>query len=287
MNENSQQENGVPYVTIETMTKELVDRLKANNTANRPIKPTVVEYLKREMVAGRFQLTNQGISVSRNGLVLDGGHRLEACAKAGYPPVRMLVLWNADPASQFCVDTHAKRSMADMMTLWFDRDVNSRRVAILTVCWRARQKWWTGLGKPSPHDMKELIGIFTDQLDWSKEFIWLAKLPASFSAAIFEVWAPERGVVLDAFMTSVLNGEILAAGDPAYALREYLIASKKKKSGGVAQSREHYEKAMFAVLAHIRGEPVPKLKRAETFAESDLRPALGIPKNEQLQPMAA
>jgi hypothetical protein len=107
-----------PKCEIVTLDKPLVDWLLSINTDNRPIKPNVVNNYEQEMISGEWYVTGQGISISTEGILLDGQHRLLAAKKAGYPPVQVCIVYGVDKRAQIKVDTHAKRSANDLLALY-------------------------------------------------------------------------------------------------------------------------------------------------------------------------
>lgn len=59
--------------------------LELNNTSNRKIVKAHVERIARDMLAGRFRETHQGIAFGVDGSLLDGQHRLSAIVLANTP----------------------------------------------------------------------------------------------------------------------------------------------------------------------------------------------------------
>ena len=118
-----------PEVFIVTATKPLVDALIALNTHNRSIRTTAVDRLKADLVSDAWKLTASGVGVDSLGRLSDGQHRLEAIKAAGYPPVQFVLAIGLDPEAQGVVDRHAKRSLADALSLLQGRTVSTAMVA--------------------------------------------------------------------------------------------------------------------------------------------------------------
>jgi hypothetical protein len=88
--------------------------LATYNLANRTPREARVATYARDMAAGRWTFTTQGISFGTDGRLLDGQHRLMAVVQAGVT-VRMLV-WHGVPLDAV-FDTGTARSLADVLHL--------------------------------------------------------------------------------------------------------------------------------------------------------------------------
>lgn len=88
------------------------------NPTNRPLSKNRVYQFAAAMTRGEWRLTHQGIAF-RNGLLLDGQHRLAGIAKSGVT-VRMVVtnLDDSDDGDAFAViDTGRARTARDVLSL--------------------------------------------------------------------------------------------------------------------------------------------------------------------------
>jgi hypothetical protein len=98
------------------ITPEMSQELLVMNNANRRINHHVVDMYARDMKAGKWRLTHQGILLGKNHTVIDGQHRLEAIVKAGVT-VRMIVFIDAqhESALDVPVDVGYKRGTAAVL----------------------------------------------------------------------------------------------------------------------------------------------------------------------------
>lgn len=101
---------------IVDVTPELARTWLKANTRNRNLRQADVEKYARDMRAGRWQFTGEAIKFSKTGVLLDGQHRLHAIVKAGVP-VKTLVIWGIDDPAQHVMDTGAKRTPGDALSL--------------------------------------------------------------------------------------------------------------------------------------------------------------------------
>lgn len=244
-----------PTVEIVTASKPLIDELLAKNTHNRNVKKSHVEYLRQQIREGNWTLTNQGVGVSVSGYIVDGGHRLQAIVQEGYPPVQFILARNLPDRAQKYVDTHARRSMADVLTLFFNQKLSTQTVACLNTIWKAERNF-TQNRKPSPDEM---ISFFEEYGRDIKSVIGVTNATRLcspvFSAIVFLLHATGDNRVLE-FCDQVIKGELLQSGDPALALRNYLSSAK---GGGGAAQKERYYKTLSAAEAFIEGRRLAKL----------------------------
>lgn len=87
--------------------------LTKSNPTNRTVSRTTVAMLARAMQRGEWRVTNEGIGVSRDGVILDGHHRLQAVVLSGVS-VQMLVTYNIDPSSIFAINRGKSRTLANV-----------------------------------------------------------------------------------------------------------------------------------------------------------------------------
>jgi hypothetical protein len=104
------------HTQIKTVTPDEAAEMLSKNTRNRPLRPSHVRKLAREMTAGRFKLTHQGIAFNCDGTLLDGQHRLAAIVMAGTPQV-LMVTTGVDSGAVMVIDEHAKRTPFDGMLI--------------------------------------------------------------------------------------------------------------------------------------------------------------------------
>jgi hypothetical protein len=120
-----------PHCELMEVTPELAAQWLKKNTHNRRKNIRHVERLARDMVAGRFKLSHQGIAFSNTDCLIDGQNRLAAVILAKRP-VEMYVWFNMPMAAQAVADLGEQRNTADVLTLT-DRfgNVHKREIATL------------------------------------------------------------------------------------------------------------------------------------------------------------
>jgi hypothetical protein len=250
---------------IVTLTKDMVDAFLAMNTSNRPIKKGVVEKYKRDMANGHWRLTNQGIGVSTDGVLLDGQHRLKAIKECGYPPVRMVIVQGLEPDAQNVVDQQAKRSSRDIFGIVFDTKVASITPAVL----KCLLKYEALFGNTSTdsHSVDELFEIYSKVEVSMIDIMEITKIergfwPAPCLAAMVLYHYQDHATYeqISTFEKQVRVGECLTRKMPTYHLRNMILTTRKTGNGmNVQQLR--YEKTKRALLAYVNGESLGILRQ--------------------------
>jgi hypothetical protein len=244
-----------PTVEIVTATPKLIKELRALDTHNRRRKKTHVDYLRNEIRAGRFSLTNQGIGVTVSGYICDGGHRLEAIELEGYPPVQFILVRGLPDSAQKYVDQHAKRSMGDTLSLFFDLSMSNTLVAMLNVF--IRMVIGDNIRKIGPDMLIEQYQLRENHIQQLLSVANARTLSAPVLAALLEAFWRTNDTRVLTFAEQVIRGELLQAGDPAFTLRRWLEACPSGGAG--SQQRERYFKTQSAVSAFLEGRRITKL----------------------------
>jgi hypothetical protein len=231
------------------------------NTTNRPIKKRVVEKYTRDIKAGKWMLTNQGIGISESGVLLDGQHRLQAIKDCGYPPIPILIVSGLSDDCRLAVDQHAKRSARDMLQFAFDYRVSSFAPAIATalICSKSPNGWAGG---------QTMSEIYECILEYDEEIETVVSLPknqktfaAPYLAAFIDCIKSGVGDVekLAKFINDVESGEMLTKTDPQFHLHN-LIRSTRMTGGGSVVRKERFEKAKKAFTAFANGQKMGVLR---------------------------
>lgn len=228
---------------IVTIQPEQAEKLLESQPSQRPVDERHVQVLSRDISAGKFTLTHQGIAFDESGLLFDGQHRLWACFTAGRA-IRVWVFFN-EPRSNFdVVDTRSKpRTPAQLAVV----KGQFHRIGLATAASTAARFLFTydrGLNPTHPHtglvfgsrDMDAtmaqhplLAGAverFVDSKALRRVGLTLGPTIALFM--MFEEADPARAAV---FIHQVLTGQNLSEGHPALSLRNALQNAKPSKAG--------------------------------------------------------
>lgn len=102
------------------------------NGRNRVLRRTLVRQLEAAIRRGEWKMTHQPIALDREGVLLDGQHRLHAILLSGVA-CRSLVAFDAERETFDCIDIGAKRSLGDVLSLPVDQASILRFIANLMV----------------------------------------------------------------------------------------------------------------------------------------------------------
>lgn len=245
---------------VVTATPQLMEELKSKDKKNRNRKESHIKYLQTEIREGRWSVTNQGIGVSRDGFIVDGGHRIEAIIREGCPPVQFVLVTGLPESAQKYVDIGAKRSMADILTLFFNSQINSKIVAVLNVILKKDSKWQSWKYGP------DVYASYFQKYALAFESIFavkgIAALPAPVVAAFVDEIASGNSVpsrTID-FAQQVTTGELIQQGDPAYALRNFI---SNNTGSAAAEIRTKFLKSHAALVAFLENRRISRLRTIE------------------------
>lgn len=278
---------------IETMTIGLANYLLDMNVKNRKVKRSKVETYVDQFERGRWVLTNQGIGVDFEGILVDGQHRLLSwleLAKAG-----VIARWDVVIVTGLCKDAQSKvdngalRTVADSLKLMMDSDVNNNLVAVVRILrggirvgkkkdGSGTEGFVTCTDASKKTDAQDVAAFLIEHLEDTIKPVMKAcgKQPAPIVAALCEYAL--RGYLPEAvdLAEQIRRGEGLTSSDPAYKIRERLLGNDAKdtKRRGLHSDTarcELYAKAVSACCAHARKQPLSKLYAATSWAGLPVR----------------
>jgi hypothetical protein len=251
---------------IADMSKALVDQLLTYNTNNRNVKQAVVERYSRDIKAGNWHITNQGIGVSDEGVLLDGQHRLLALKACNYPKVKMVIVWGLDKETQSYVDQHTKRSARDVFRLSFNASVSSYTPGILNVLARYEPDSGIFLGQGTTMSMDEMYHGFDIYADYIEMVISNSHDATFYTAPVLaaHVFVAAKSLVSNdqvrQFLIDIRTGENLTKTMPAYHLRAFLLSSRRATTKGGSLQFERYSKTKKAIISYAKGESMGALR---------------------------
>ncbi|PZE66941.1 hypothetical protein [Curtobacterium sp. MCBD17_021] len=109
-----------PEFDVVTVTPDLARAWLGLNTGNRKLKEANIRGFAADMAAGRWQLNGEAIKFRGPKhdpqKMQDGQNRMQAVIRAN-TPVQMFVVYNIPDTAQATMDSGAKRSVADQLTI--------------------------------------------------------------------------------------------------------------------------------------------------------------------------
>lgn len=250
-----------PAVYIVIATPQLVEWLLSMNTHNRQPRMWHIRALARDMLACAFLLTNQGVGVGRNGVLLDGQNRLLAMREANYPPVQFVLVLGLEPEAQFAVDRGLVRTLRDMFCLMLNKTVRNSVIAATRVLLSVRDQLVVSQDRPTLREMADKLDAVHEPLTAVLEAAGSSQRAPVLAALVDYATHHDLEAAID-LATQIRTGERLAQDDPAYRLRAILA---EVSGGGGAVAQRLYRQTVSACIAHANGRKVRMLREATSW----------------------
>lgn len=212
---------------IESITPAKAKKLLENRAANRSIRQRQVEYLAREMVEGRFIDNGESIKLNTNGQVIDGQHRLSAIIETGRP-MQLRVTYGLSPDAISTIDTGAKRTPGDALSINGFSDPNNRAAALTIINDYYRNGTLVSGNKLSPSATIDLALEYDTDRALAVGRRTKGIVPLSIAAALYYLASHAAAEKAEEFWEAVGSGEGLSAGSPALALRNRIVELKMR-----------------------------------------------------------
>lgn len=252
-------------VNIEYVDTDYARNLLKSNTINRPINQTNLKMLVSEMKNGNFVFNGDTITITSDGKIIDGQHRLLALIESGYSGNFIFVRGVAESAFS-TKDNGKKRSIQDV--LYISGEVNCSRLASALkaiISWEINKEFYSG-------ESFSVESFFTALENYPKVKYYVSWFSSGSSmlnkvgclsamagvCTIFNTkYSQEK---IEEFLLQVGHGENIAKGMPAYAFRERLQLSTRTQ-----RISQQIRIAMFAksLLAHCENKKMIICKVAE------------------------
>lgn len=214
------------------------------NVHNRNVRDSVVSRYARDMKAGAWRLTHQGIAFDKSEpdpgkTLVDGQHRLFAIVEADVP-VRLLVSFGVPMDAQGVIDDNLQRTMVDTMKLAHGRDdITNMHVAIAK-----RLLGNTKLGKFSRNEIVDALAQHDKAIAFAVSAfprvvrgITTAPVLSVVTRAFYTVDREQLGRFSEALLSGIIddkNGE-----QPILMLRNWLLEKAPLRGGSTDANRGH------------------------------------------------
>lgn len=220
----------VQHTELTQVTPEMAEEWLTSNTYNRTVRPGFVDAYAADMSANKWRLTHQGIAFDWNGVLGDGQHRLLAVLKSKRT-VLMNVTYNMDPEALANIDGAIARKVGDQFRL-IDGITDGRRVGACSVTIRDIESCFDTKATKMTFDQSRTIYARHKQgIDWAISVFRTRKtFGAAPMAGAMAYGYPRDPVKANHFAQQVVTGEQLTRKDPAYSLRNFLIAQQSNRT---------------------------------------------------------
>lgn len=242
--------------------------LEANSANQRNINRDALEKNSRALRDGKWVLNGESIILSTTSRLLDGQHRIHACANTGTGFWTILV--TGVPDEYFAtIDQGRTRSLTDVMTINDD----ARHAHLPTTLVMLGNYLNKTLSNPRPMsnsecmDLKAMSPHLLDSVRWCHDNLKgiIAASRIAWLHYVAQEFAPGRCVT---FFERLSDGVNLSADDPIYQLRARLIADRsttkrmpRKECVAIVIKawNAFYEGKRVKLLRFAAGEPFPRL----------------------------
>lgn len=240
-----------------TVTPDIAREWLKRNHHNRAVVKTVVERYARDMAAGEWKITHQGIAFAPDGSLLDGQHRLMAIVASGVTIISNVTQGVSEEAF-IAMDGGKSRTLADRLVLFKDPEANRLAVSFVVAYAVATHKF---NGRPTADETDDLFlelaegitaAVHTFKLHGKRK-----GLCRSAYGAALAVYIQKHPIQGKAFLEKYFSGINLSMGDPALTLREAIIQERIEES-----VYTQYWKTIGATLADAKGSKISKLVTA-------------------------
>lgn len=245
-----------PEVTtvVEVIDVELAKTLLALNRphqvgtegTNRALRPGQIHKFAQAMLAGDWELTNQGIGISSDDELIDGQHRLLALLLAAEtdPNISIIsnVTWNLSPNAKLAVDIGGVRRSGDFLAMKGIANGNKVGAALkLLHCYDTIPYDYTTWSRyaATPAHLMTLLDTYRNIEDAYQMGRGVMRItsPSSITAAMALVLRDRPDLVehLPRFLEPLKTGANLGIGNPVLALRTWCLNATmaKKRANGV------------------------------------------------------
>lgn len=219
-----------PTVSKILVTPEMAQRWLDRNTRNRRVRPATVKKYARDMAAGRWHLTGEGIKFAPDGSLLDGQHRLMAIVQSG-ATVLLDVHRGIDPDAQRYMDTGRARTASDALTM-----KGERHTATLAAASRLALGFAADLPDPGKYDATH--GEVEALIEQHPELRQAAEVACSLArrtdvppaVVAYSYWRMSQVAGAQAaadFWVAAADKVGLSAGDPVIALTNRFAEARR------------------------------------------------------------
>jgi hypothetical protein len=151
--------DSAPYsAQIIDITPAMAAGFLRRNTHNRNINMRYVADTARDMAAGNWQANGEAFKIAKDGTVLDGQHRFEACVRSGVTLKNMLLVTGLDASTQDTMDSGRKRTAADMYSIRGEENAPILAAVLkLAYWWSSGARRFTANYSPTKSELDEML----------------------------------------------------------------------------------------------------------------------------------
>jgi hypothetical protein len=222
-----------PFVEITTVTPAIAARLLEANDGNRPVNDRLVMEIAADIEHGFWRLNGETIIVSREGLLNDGQHRLEAVMRTG-TPIQTAIMYGVDRETRMTVDMGKVRSAGNFLSMDGAAHSNNTASVVKTVIDYQHgiiRAGGSGGMAPTKQEIRDFYLKNKKRIDASVAHATSEKFGrvggvTPIAAAHF-ILMKQNEAEAAVFFARLFDGANLKANDPILWLRNRLMSERK------------------------------------------------------------
>lgn len=227
------------FSEVTTVTPGLAGELLRRNSGNRLVRQTKAQQYAIDMRAGRWAFNGEPIIISNTGELNDGQHRLQAVVDANLC-IPFLLVFGLSRESRETVDQGAARGASDYLGMGgMQNATTAAGIARLVLAYEATDgqeaetKMVTNAAtvERARNDAAIAASAHFSVTTGRSARNYVAGVVIGFCHYMFSRIDEADAVE---FLTQVCTGQALAAGSPALAVRERLLAEGKSRQPKIA-----------------------------------------------------
>lgn len=205
--------------------------MRRRNTNNRKISKANVRRYRSDAMNGRWTLNGQPIIFSSDGVLADGQHRGEAVVDTAFE-LPTLIVAGIPPEARVTMDQGRRRHAGDYLTMLGEEtgDIGATMIRYIMARDASDGSALRGLAKPSSAEILEFFDKHRDKIVKSALFAQAMREPARYHVAapmlafLHYILSETDAAKAQTYLSQIAKGEGLSENDPAYRVREKLIA---------------------------------------------------------------
>lgn len=216
------------------ITPQIAAELLEGNDSNRRLSEETVKAYAALMERGVWKLNGEAIKVAKNGILLDGQHRLSAVIRSGIT-IECLVVFGIDNQVFDTLDQGKKRGMSDVLSIKGEANVTALASILRLLCRLEMNPTNPTLSSTVPIDVMENYLIKHPDVR-----IYAAKCgrannlgEKSIMGAFWFLFAQKNPELADSFFESIIDGVNLSSGNPVRILRDRLLVNKASNTSKI------------------------------------------------------
>jgi hypothetical protein len=242
----------------------------------RPLSQKYVEELARAMRCHQWITNHQGVAFDEKGRLIDGQHRLTAIVESGQTVLMNVTRGLAEKTENGAtfytidgIDRGRARTVGQQLELRRGINDGGRYAAACAAIIHYCATQAVRITTPLTVRVLDTYGTHIKAMLSCR-----SNVPGLRSAHLTGALAFGRAVFrdeMDAFALAVVTGEQIKRGQPAYALRNYLLTQSYVSPGGGSREQRIFTAALVAARHHVLGNPLSIIKPSDSgpafFAE--------------------